>query len=1805
MGIKNRCLDGVFLLNHFNMKMSWWLIVCLAEGAVNRISHSTLLLPVSDNLSESVTFRLQATSCMVWRSSRDDLLEISFPGVCSEWADVRPLLKSEGKAIVFADEGEHNSPLRCEVYISHISEISMVTRVRRIGVGEVETLAVEGSDVFGNIFSSLEGLKFTWKVHGQALRSLPLSLSQYAVSSKRREIEETGAQSDQLVVIGDTVGVVNVGVERKGRKIHSASVQLVVSEGFYVKIAGSKASAVVALAPCAEGLLLEIYTLKGQRIPLPSNNFRLDSSDASRLIIGQGGEVTVIGTGDEKNMEFSSDPVTLTITDTRISDNIESVKIIISEPENVEISSFSLFPVVNNLFTAEGVLTGADGLQLRTLGSGTWKWQVEDDNAADQNSVLFQHKFNEAVPKKLHLTLSGISNSKCNWVRHLKTASTVTAVDPLKVSLQEVRALANERISFYVGGGSSEYQLKGKCAFEQRSKSRNEYSVICGKSEILEISDVSNSRNRAELKINVLDFKEISGITFDQNLTISEKKKFPIRVTPLTHCSLLGANSGSFVHVTDGIDNVEVSLLPPISEEPDVCGFISVVPKKPGHFSFKITLCDKICTSSDFSGEVISKVSVMGGNRIVGVGAEQNLEISGGSENLTEKLIVINGPLKLREMGRRNFQVFCENVGIGSVGIIGPHASDVTVEIECVLTARLVIVSDISEDFSPLAQEEPIYRSCAADRNITLHLVPLDEFNREISSVKGQVDWSSTTGWSASGDLEISTNLGGVCGSEVSVTARIGGLVVVRRIAFREGLVLSVTGNLRLLCSEDHRGVLYAVGISRGSGDYDVRAEGFDEKPGNLFSIVAVSHLPHSSTVLGSAKGAKAFLIFRASETFCGKRVKIVVSDKRVGSVGEEISMFFGKLERISVTVESAESGISAITVSNEVVVLQGARYIAKVEAFSEGSVVSRIALNVLKLAIEDDGNSSDLGLIEFEAKSCAKCKSLKISHSSAFGDKLLTLPLVVLQRPTLNFQQIVLFPHAKQWVGIESEKFHVRIESSDPSLLEIEHLPNEISGGYLVSKKTGITSIAIYCSYEGKLIYNFQVNVVVALPVTAKIIKSGFSHKSPSATFLDNVLGVTGSSVSVAFLPELYTASGLIYNPATQYLSLSGICDFQWRWSGVESKSGSSQGPVLRLEDFSHKNDLTISFSLNCKGHMNPIVSTLSMKASRNPLVFGLAANSIVSLPEDILGGEGLIEKISGNLWSVIGQIGETSILSIPQRGSFSISVKKIHSALLDWELPQRTKLGLGETMKGRIRLFSDDGIELKFPGSMRLEVQSDGSAPRVEIVLMDEGDIFMRGIREGCESLEILLHGPESKHLIDLRKMCVSWELPDSLRDPQFVLHAGVLEISSLPSYLDIRKFTAIPQSNFFFEETLITVLGSGVIGYENVPGLKISIDAVGSSSGLTGSGGVEGIVVENIRLSNVPEREWLIPVKVKIGQDARRVVGVRYKCELSSTYFQVIEGFSGEGCRIRSIYPGPFLSNLKSPVLKVSAFSVHPPLLLVAPISVNLDFAVFPTISLIDGQTALRESLPIRSGITNFQVHGEKCEVSLLESTGKFVSRNGGLEVKSTLIGFSITWNFERINDLFGYAVLFDCADGSLNFRLHADVSHKFDHIIYVEEENSGYNYKYLIAIGIVAISVILWLQRIRLNLMFAELTDSFKNEKNIKKVGFFDRTPLHLASRMRSESVVSAISPGNFNSPAASSAAHQLANSGLFGEGKTRWASFAEIGLKSVQKPTKEISRSKYGFSDNSLDLSAIADNSLVLDGPAFSPEHHRR
>jgi len=59
---------------------------------------------------------------------------------------------------------ETHDTFKCESRIAKVARIEILTKLRTIDVGNVETLEVLGYDEEGNVFSTLEGMRFEWTI---------------------------------------------------------------------------------------------------------------------------------------------------------------------------------------------------------------------------------------------------------------------------------------------------------------------------------------------------------------------------------------------------------------------------------------------------------------------------------------------------------------------------------------------------------------------------------------------------------------------------------------------------------------------------------------------------------------------------------------------------------------------------------------------------------------------------------------------------------------------------------------------------------------------------------------------------------------------------------------------------------------------------------------------------------------------------------------------------------------------------------------------------------------------------------------------------------------------------------------------------------------------------------------------------------------------------------------------------------------------------------------------------------------------------------------------------------------------------------------------------------------------------------------------------------------------------------------------------------------------------------------------------------------------------------------------------------
>ena len=179
------------------------LLVLLTLTSSAEVDYLNILLP---ELQEPIpTFPLQLITaqdgCYHWKSSQPDFIHVSphnpkSPG-CS-----RQALVSVGKIgpftssiFVSADEANSESEMKIPVRIRTVKKIRIASKSRMMNIKEVQRLELFAFDNDENTFTSLEGLRFKWRLvqDTKILESVPIINAKLFLPLRTREnIEKSG-----------------------------------------------------------------------------------------------------------------------------------------------------------------------------------------------------------------------------------------------------------------------------------------------------------------------------------------------------------------------------------------------------------------------------------------------------------------------------------------------------------------------------------------------------------------------------------------------------------------------------------------------------------------------------------------------------------------------------------------------------------------------------------------------------------------------------------------------------------------------------------------------------------------------------------------------------------------------------------------------------------------------------------------------------------------------------------------------------------------------------------------------------------------------------------------------------------------------------------------------------------------------------------------------------------------------------------------------------------------------------------------------------------------------------------------------------------------------------------------------------------------------------------------------------------------------------------------------------------------------------------------------------------------------------
>uniref|UniRef100_A0A0G4HMP0 NUP210 Ig-like domain-containing protein n=1 Tax=Chromera velia CCMP2878 TaxID=1169474 RepID=A0A0G4HMP0_9ALVE len=248
-------------------------------------------------------------------------------GPCPNIAVVRVNEPDEfDRTFLRATERDSAERLRAEVKIARLDSLEIVTRSRRLNVHVLEDVEVVGRDAEGNVFSSLEGMKFKWTLlaskQPEGLQDvLPTEILKFVGSDETARITVQGARTGRVLMRVECLE------EESGYGGMQTEVEIAVLEPFLI------APSHLAVPPGAFfRVQLRTRGAPGEAeiagaVPEPFVNFLLTVSGADpqlRVLDGQRGAVMA---KNEDVFSARSPHIRLVATDIRIAENFEESKI--------------------------------------------------------------------------------------------------------------------------------------------------------------------------------------------------------------------------------------------------------------------------------------------------------------------------------------------------------------------------------------------------------------------------------------------------------------------------------------------------------------------------------------------------------------------------------------------------------------------------------------------------------------------------------------------------------------------------------------------------------------------------------------------------------------------------------------------------------------------------------------------------------------------------------------------------------------------------------------------------------------------------------------------------------------------------------------------------------------------------------------------------------------------------------------------------------------------------------------------------------------------------------------------------------------------------------------------------------------------------------------------------------------------------------------------------------------------------------------------------------------------------------------
>ena len=688
-----------------------------ATAPAPKISHATVLIPTD---SRGVFVLSALNGCFHFTTDRPDIIHlspVSDPSGCTtqarvsmnpSFSDLGP--QGFGKALVLASETTSKFELRSEILVSAITRLEVITRVRRLAIGELEAIQVQGYDRFGNTFSSLEGLEFEWTLDEKKLKIV--KSDQYDLSLERLRLEQSGKQSDMLIVEGYRAGKTSVSVSNSGVKSNTVTMSVV--EPFKID------PSMISFPVCGStNLGIRSFLTGPVELPNKSFSFSVPSSVRQNLVVDSSGKV--------KSLTKSPLITSVTVTDKRTDDNEESARICVGIPESLTYITDTLYPVVGETARIEFVATSKD---CGYLSLDSPDVDIEVRGAVTGRSIIELPALVPGSELPVTATLKSVGRD-CVWnstslstALVLKTCKPISLNSGSEITIPETQS----EIRLNVSGGSGSYTHPGLIA-------GSSIVVVTDFDSPAIVSDENNGKNSASVTVKRVRIDSIKlSIPTELNVFVGYDKPFDEIITGMSEDDLL-FNCSSLIESVRA-DNTSLVTVEVVSAIEFSCGTIRISPIMPGetkivvstltgNFTIPVTIHSPFVIAPD-SGVVIA------------VNSSYAFSVTGGSlKHLRleqdEDVVSLSHPWVADVVSDRDsnsFRIVCRTTGLGIKAHVS-HTSSGGIEFDCVEIEKIFVLADRRSEIS---KDESVFVTCGHTENHTLEIVAIDPFGRKVDN---------------------------------------------------------------------------------------------------------------------------------------------------------------------------------------------------------------------------------------------------------------------------------------------------------------------------------------------------------------------------------------------------------------------------------------------------------------------------------------------------------------------------------------------------------------------------------------------------------------------------------------------------------------------------------------------------------------------------------------------------------------------------------------------------------------------------------------------------------------------------------------------------------------------------------------------------------------------------------------------------------------------------------------------------------------------------------------------------------------